>query len=115
VGVLERRWLILLALLVLGLASCRPVEPDLELTAHEAPVNSPLATRSATSSPLQVPPSVASPLQTPAAVLRSPIQPSISVTRATGMEPTAPAPQREAVPLVIMHTNDTWGYYDPCG
>jgi hypothetical protein len=113
-GVLERRWLFLLALLVLGLAACRPAEPDLELTAREAPMNSPLATQIATSSPLQVP-SVASPLQTPAAVLRSPVQPPISATRATGMKPTAPAPQGKAVPLMIMHTNDTWGYYDPCG
>jgi hypothetical protein len=58
VGVLERRWLILSVLLILTLAACRPIDPDLELTTQEAPVQS---------------------------------------------------------PLIVMHTNDTWGYYDPCG
>jgi hypothetical protein len=114
-GVLERRWLILPILLVLALAACRPAEPDLELTAHEAPVESPLATQGPPAAPLEAAPPPTSPLATPVAAVRSPVQPPIAVTRAAGVQPTAPAVEEGAVRLIVMHTNDTWGYYDPCG
>jgi hypothetical protein len=112
---LEHRRLILLALLVLGLAACRPIDPDLELTAHEAPVQSPLATQSASSSPLDVPPPEPLPRETSASAVQSPIQPPMTATRTTSVKPTAAANEEGSVRLVIMHTNDTWGYYDPCG
>jgi hypothetical protein len=115
-GALERRWLILSALLVLGLGACRPADPDLELTGHEAPLQSPLATDSALNSPLDAGLTGPSPLQAPAAAgLQSPVQHPMTGTRVVGMQPTAPTTEEGAVRLVIMHTNDTWGYYNPCG
>jgi 2',3'-cyclic-nucleotide 2'-phosphodiesterase (5'-nucleotidase family) len=115
VGVLERRWPILLALLILALVACRPADPDLELTAREAALQSPPAPQGASESPLAAPATGHSPIQTPAVALQSPIQPPAVATRAAGAQPAAPAAQAGSVPLIILHTNDTWGYYDPCG
>jgi hypothetical protein len=30
-------------------------------------------------------------------------------------DPGTPSPTERHPQLVILHTNDTWGYYDPCG
>jgi 2',3'-cyclic-nucleotide 2'-phosphodiesterase (5'-nucleotidase family) len=70
--VLRGRWVIMLAMMSLGLAACRPADPNLELTGRETRPESPLGS-----------------------TLNAP----------------TPAPS----PLLILHTNDTWGYYDPCG
>jgi hypothetical protein len=114
-SVSERRWLILLAVLLVGLASCRAVDPDLELTAQEEPLQSPLATESTLGSPLDSPATGTSPLQTPVAVLQSPVEPGVTVKPTQAAQPTIPAVQPGSASLIILHTNDTWGYYDPCG
>lgn len=91
-SVLERRRVILLAVVILGLVACRPVDPALELIGRGVPLESPLATDSALGSPLDTLGTGLSPLQIPGAALPD-----------------------GSVPVVIVHTNDTWGYYDPCG
>jgi len=108
----ERCWLILVVVLLSALAACRPADPGLELTAEEAPLQSPLTV---SESPLAAPATGPSQLQTPAVASPSPVQPPAVVTRDASAQPTAPAVRAGSTPLVILHTNDTWGYYDPCG
>jgi hypothetical protein len=31
------------------------------------------------------------------------------------VSPLAPPPNKSALDLTIVHSNDTWGYLDPCG
>jgi hypothetical protein len=110
--VIERCWLVVLVVLLSALAACRPADPGLELSAEEGPLQSPLA---AFESPLAAPTTGPSPLQTPAVARPTPVQPPAVVTRDASAQPAAPAVRAGSIPLVILHTNDTWGYYDPCG
>ncbi len=96
---IKKLCLTLIALLVLALSACRPpYDPSIELTPTSAPAPVLLET---------VTPALESPLISP---LQSPLQSPL---------PT-PAAQNQPIPgnaadLVILHTNDTWGYHIPCG
>jgi len=110
----NRFWLLLAIVLLLG--ACRPVVTptkvleDLAATSTptlepvvSSPLHSPLPSNLA--SPLGEPPAEPYPAPNPAEPYPAPnpaeLEPSTGLVR----DPD----------LVILHTNDTWGWYDPCG
>ncbi len=108
-------------LVLLGCAGCRvPVTPmggptETPCEACQAP-ESPLV--ASLNSPLAIPSSNPTPSIPPAAPIRT-ARPSAQPPRAT---PTLVVKTSTVVPfdeaafnLTIVHSNDTWGYLDPCG
>jgi hypothetical protein len=80
-----------LALCFALLSACRPVEPRVEPNSGMPTAGSPSQGAGETE---QTSSSAHSPSHTPVPTSTQPPQP---------------------VDLVVLHTNDTWGYYDPCG
>ena len=99
---LEWCWLVILIAMLLG--ACRPVEQSspVEVEPTVQAQNVSVATPTAEAA-------LVSPLDSP---LTSPL-----VTPVAADALNSPLPEGAGVPadLVILHTNDTWGYYDPCG
>jgi hypothetical protein len=38
-----------------------------------------------------------------------------AATNTTAPQASSPSTSAQSYDLVVLHTNDTWGYYDPCG
>ena len=133
-----RRFLWVFLIAITALAGCRAVDPSTETTSDQVPVTMvPLATEiipteeqespSSRSSDANTNPDegpALSPLATPATEsdpLLSPLNdllpdsPLATPTQMPSPTPTAVLDRGASTELVVLQTNDTWGYYDPCG